>query len=82
MSTKELTLAVPSNLQQHEAELLLAIKLYEVGRLSLGKAAEMSGYSVRSFMEILGKHHIPVINYRAEDLALELGYHLKTRLAG
>ena len=63
------TLALPDAITESEARLLLAIKLFEVGRLSCGKAAEVAGVSKRSFMEILGQHRIPVFNSSAEELA-------------
>ena len=50
---KTLTLQIPDNLDEKEAKTLLAAKLYEKGSLSLGQAAELAGYSKRSFMELL-----------------------------
>jgi predicted HTH domain antitoxin len=43
-----------------------------VGKLSLGKAAELSGYSKRTFIELISKMDIAVINYPADDLEREL----------
>ena len=40
MSTVQLTIDLPPNLSSDEARLLLAIKLYEVGKLTLGQAAK------------------------------------------
>ena len=48
------------------------IKLFETGKLSLGQAAKFSGYSKRTFMELLGKYGVPVIDYPAEDLVHEM----------
>jgi len=50
-----------------EAQLLLAVKLFETGKLSIGQAAT-SCYSKRTFIELLSKMGIPVINYPDEDL--------------
>ncbi len=69
----ELTLDLPPQITKDETQTLLAIKLYETGRLSLGKAAELAGYSKRAFIEILGHHEVPVFNYSPEDLRKELG---------
>ncbi|MBC6474673.1 MAG: UPF0175 family protein [Hormoscilla sp. GM102CHS1] len=55
-----------------EAKLLLMGKLYETGKLSLGQAAELAGYSRPTFMELLGKMEIPVFDYPAEDLEREM----------
>jgi len=51
---------------------VLAIKLYEVGRLSMGQAAKVAGYSKRAFMEILGHYHVPIFAYSPDDLAAEV----------
>lgn len=68
----EVTIQLPPEVQADEAKLLLMIKLFETGRLSLGQAAKFSGYSKRAFMELLGKHGIPVFDHPAEDLEQEM----------
>jgi predicted HTH domain antitoxin len=68
----ELVIELPPEVQDEEAKLLLMIKLFETGRLSLGQAAEFSGYSKRAFMELLGKYGVPVFDYPAEDLEQEM----------
>jgi predicted HTH domain antitoxin len=68
----QLTIELPSSVSSDEAKLLLAAKLYEIGRLSLGKAAKLSGYSKGTFIELVSKMGIPVINYPAEDLEQEI----------
>jgi len=72
-NTVELILELPSNLTKDEAQTLLAVKLYETERASLGQAAKMAGYSKRTFIEILGKHKVPVINCSPAELREELG---------
>lgn len=72
-NTIELTLKLPSNLTKDEAQTLLAVKLYETERVSLGQAAKLAGYSKRAFMEILGKHGVAVFNYSPDELREELG---------
>ena len=67
-----LQVELPLSLSKDEAKLLLAVKLFEVGKVSLGQAAKMAGFSKRSFMEVLGRHNVPVINYPAEDLSREI----------
>ena len=67
---KTLTLNLPDtlDLDDQEAIMLLATKLYEQGKLSLGQAAEVSGYSKRTFMELLGRYNVSVFNYDASEL--------------
>ena len=47
---------------------LLASKLYEKDVLSVGQAAQMNGLSKRTFMELLGRYQVSVLNYPAEDI--------------
>ncbi|MFQ5674311.1 MAG: UPF0175 family protein [bacterium] len=68
----ELKVALPPEVQDEEAKLLLMIKLYETGKLSLGQAAKFAGYSKRAFMELLGKYGVPLFDYPPEDLEKEL----------
>ena len=46
----ELSLTVSEN----EAKILFAIKLFETGKVSLGQAARLAGFSKRSFIRGLG----------------------------
>jgi predicted HTH domain antitoxin len=68
----QVTIDLPSHIPSDEARLLLSIKLYEDERISLGKAAEIAGYSKRAFMDVFSKKGIPVINISPEDLDREL----------
>ena len=68
----ELKIELPPNVSLDEAQLLLAVKLFETGKLSIGQAAKLAGYSKRTFTELLGKMGVPVINYPAEDLEREI----------
>lgn len=63
---------LPSHISSDEARLLLSIKLYEDKRISLGKAAELAGYSKRAFMDVLSQKEIPVINISPDDLDREV----------
>ena len=51
----QLTVELPPNISIKEARLLLVVKLFETGKLSLGQAAKLAGYSKRTFIELLGK---------------------------
>ncbi len=72
-TTVELKLELPSNFTKDELQTLLAIKLYETERLSLGQAAKLAGYSKPAFIEILGQNHVPIFNYSPNELREELG---------
>lgn len=73
LNTVELKLELPANLSKDEVQTLLAVKLFESERVSLGQAARLAGYSKRAFIEVLGRHQIPVVNYSPEELREELG---------
>jgi predicted HTH domain antitoxin len=72
MTTEILKLELPESLSPAEARLLLAIKLFEVGKVSLNQAAKLADYSKRGFIEILAHHRVPAFNYSAKDLRQEL----------
>jgi predicted HTH domain antitoxin len=69
---KALQIELPPEVSEEEAKLLLAIKLYELGRLSLGQSAKLAGYSKLAFIELLGKCGVPVVAYSPEELREEV----------
>ena len=60
------------NIKEDDLKLLLAIKLFEEGLVSLGKASEIAQYSERAFSEILMRKGIPPIRYSNLDLEKEV----------
>lgn len=67
-----LTVDLPFGIDPDEALLLLSMKLFEEGKVSLGFAAQMAGYTKRTYMELLSKRGIPVVDYPPEELDGEL----------
>lgn len=65
---------LPPFVDAEEGRLMMAMKFFELGRLSLGQAAELAGYTKRGFVDVLGHYGIPVVNYRASDLAAEIAW--------
>jgi predicted HTH domain antitoxin len=67
---KVLTINIPDSLDldAREAAMLLATRLFEQGKLSLGQAAELAGYSKRAFMELLGTYNVSLFNYNEQEL--------------
>jgi predicted HTH domain antitoxin len=72
VSIHEVRIELPDSLSAEEAKTLLAVKTFEVGRLTLGQAARMAELSKRAFLEILGRYKVAVFNYPPEDLRHEL----------
>jgi predicted HTH domain antitoxin len=68
MQTLQIQLPDFINIDTQEIQMLLASKLYEKGVLSVGQAAQMAGLSKRTFMELLGRYQVSVLNYPAEDI--------------
>ena len=67
---RTLTIQIPStvDLDDKEARMALASKLFELGKLTLGQAAEMVGYSKETFMELLADYGVSFFNYSADEL--------------
>jgi predicted HTH domain antitoxin len=57
---------------EREFRLVLAAKLFELGRLSLGQAAELAGRSKADFMFELGPLGVSILNYGIDDLHHEI----------
>ena len=57
---------------EREIIFLVAAKLYELGRVSSGRAAELAGLSRVEFLDRLGEYGISVFNYPLEDLEREI----------
>jgi predicted HTH domain antitoxin len=52
--------------------LMAALKMFELGKLSSGKAAELAGLSRVEFLEACGRYRVSPFNYPAEGLEDEL----------
>ncbi len=60
------------DVDSNEVAMLIATRLYEQGKLSMGQAAELVGLSKRTFIELLGKYGVSVFNYPAEDISQDV----------
>lgn len=68
----ELTLPKTVDISDFELKMIIASKLYELGKLSSGQAAELAGLSKRAFLELLGKYNVSVFGYDENELAEDL----------
>lgn len=68
----DLELAVQTIPEELGAQIFLmaALKMFELGKLSLGKAAELAGLSRVEFIEQCGRYRVSVFN--PQDLEAEL----------
>jgi predicted HTH domain antitoxin len=54
--------------------LLAAVKLFELGRLSSGRAAQLAGITRVEFLNILGRYRVSPFTLSAEEFGLEDAY--------
>lgn len=55
-----------------EMRIAAAIKWYELGNISQGKAAEIAGLSRAEFIAALTRYQVDFMQYTAEELAEEM----------
>lgn len=67
---KTVTLNLPDNLDLNEKEIstLLAAQLYDLGKMSLGQAANLVGLTKEEFMDELGKYKISIFGETLEEI--------------
>jgi predicted HTH domain antitoxin len=68
---KSIIINVPdmSDLDSKELSMMVASQLYESGKLSLGQAAEVAGFSKRSFAEYLANYKVSIFNSPVNSLS-------------
>jgi hypothetical protein len=84
MTTLTLQLELPDDfvISEQEAKTVIITKLYEEGKLSVGKSAELLGMTTREFIETFGTF----CNMMPDDLDRELdnarwaSQHIKTKI--
>ena len=71
---KVFTLNIPDNidLNNMQVAMIVASKLYEQGKLSLGQAAEIAGITKRAFVELPGIYNVSIFNYPASELSRDV----------
>ncbi len=82
METEELRIKYPSGFElavhmtkdelEHHIRLMAALKMFELGKVSSGKAAELAGMSRVEFLETCGRYRVSVYNYSPDEAEGEL----------
>jgi predicted HTH domain antitoxin len=82
MEIEELKIKYPSGLEhavhmtkeelEHHIRLMAALKMFELGKVSSGKAAELAGMSRIEFLETCGRYRVSLFNYPPEEAEEEL----------
>ncbi|TRZ88378.1 MAG: UPF0175 family protein [Methanosarcinales archaeon] len=88
METEELKIKYPSRFEQavhmtkdemeQHIRLMAALKMFELGKISSGKAAELAGMSRIDFLETCAKYRVSVFNYPPEEVEAEIKKDMKT----
>jgi predicted HTH domain antitoxin len=64
-------------MEQH-IRLMAAIKMFELGKVSSGKAAELAGMSRIEFLETCGRYRVSVFNYSSREIEAEIKKDIET----
>ncbi|MBW4636259.1 MAG: UPF0175 family protein [Iphinoe sp. HA4291-MV1] len=56
-----------------EMRIAAAVKWYELGEISQGKAAEIAGLTRAKFIHALSRYRVDFMQYTTEELAEEIG---------
>ncbi len=68
MRTIEINFPDSVDLKDYDLAMMVAAKLYEDCKLSLGQAAQVAGLPKETFMELLGRYGVSVFNDSIPDL--------------
>ena len=55
-----------------EARMMLAVKLYELGKVTAGMASQIAGMDRITFLSSLSKYGVSAINIKDEEVDLEI----------
>ncbi|MCL2102026.1 MAG: UPF0175 family protein [Fibromonadales bacterium] len=72
MATLTINLPETVDIDKRSLSMLVASKLYEQGRVSLGQASDIAGLTKRSFIELLSDYGVSVFNFPVSDLSKEM----------
>ena len=56
----------------HHLRLMAALKMFELGQISSGKAAELVGMSRVDFLQTCGRYRVSVFNYSPDEAEAEI----------
>ena len=82
MKGEELKIKYPSGFEhavhmtkeeiEHHIRLMAALKMFELGKISSGRAAELAGMSRVGFFEACGRYRVSPFNYTDEEVEEEV----------
>jgi predicted HTH domain antitoxin len=67
---EEILVSLKESPQEFSRDILMlaAVKLYELGKLSSGRAAQLAGVSRISFLQSLSRYNVPIFDLTEEEL--------------
>jgi predicted HTH domain antitoxin len=68
----ELKLPESVKITEDEIRMIVAARLFDLGELSSGQAAELAGITKREFIESVGRYGVSIFQYSAEELERDL----------
>ena len=88
MKTEELKIKYPTGfehavhmtkeeIEQH-VRLMAALKMFELGKISSGKASELAGMSRTEFLEACGRYRVSIFNYPDDQAETEIKKDIET----
>jgi predicted HTH domain antitoxin len=88
MKVEELKIKYPSGFEhavhmtkeeiEYHIRLMAALKMFELGKISSGKAAELAGMSRAEFFEACSRYRVSPFNYLDEEAEEEIKRDLET----
>ncbi len=88
MKVEELKIKYPSGFEhavhmtkeeiEHHIRLMAALKMFELGKISSGKAAELAGMSRAEFFEACARYRVSPFNYTDEEVEEEVNKDFET----
>jgi predicted HTH domain antitoxin len=70
----EILISLKETTQEFSKDILIlaAVKLFELGKLSSGRAAQLAGMSRISFLQTLARYKVPIFDLTEEDLKQDM----------
>jgi predicted HTH domain antitoxin len=88
MNMGQVTIPYPAGLEEsvqttpgeveQQIRLMAALKMFELGKLSSGRAAELAGLSRAGFFDACGRYKVSVFNYSGGEVETEIRQDLET----
>jgi predicted HTH domain antitoxin len=71
---EEILVSLKESPQEFSRDILMlaAVKLYEMGKLSSGRAAQLAGIPRVSFLQSLSRYNVPIFDFTEEELKQDM----------